>query len=150
MDNLRSVLTTLDDIKKLATQVAKKSQPIIKKIEESYANEVLEVNPNFGLAREQIVEKMLAIVATWTERADKVNVEIDKFVVEDNNTFSISPSPEVTPFLSEVWYGDTYDKEGLQGLLALKKALTDDVALVSEKSLITTFKKNVRPVTATT
>jgi hypothetical protein len=93
---------------------------------------------------------MLAIVSTWTERADKVNVEIDKFVVEDNNTFSISPSPEVTPFLSEVWYGDTYDKEGLQGLLALKKALTDDVALVSEKSLITTFKKNVRPATTTT
>lgn len=78
--------------------------------------------------REDLLNDLQQASLGWTDDAESVRREIDNFIVEEDDVYTVNADPDVCPFLTEVWNGDSYDKTGVEGL----KALLDDLNLQLE------------------
>lgn len=78
--------------------------------------------------REELLNDLQQASLGWTDDAESVRREIDSFIVEEDDVYTVNADSDICPFLTEVWNGDSYDKTGVEGL----KALLDDLNLQLE------------------
>lgn len=72
----------------------------------------------------------------WTHDAESVRREIDSFIVEEDDIYTVNADPDVCPFLTEVWNGDSYDKTGVEGLTALLEDLKVQLGGITGEKLV--------------
>jgi hypothetical protein len=131
MQSLKLLLASVHSLEELSNRIIKKSLKIVRRISE-LADVVHASNPD--LSKEQIIDKMIDTTSEWTKTAELVNNEVPNFITETDSSFSLNF--EGCPFLAEVWHGDAFDKEGLEGLKMLEADLRKDLAKVSEEGLV--------------
>lgn len=148
MKRLTILSKTLSAIKKTSKHIIQKSVAImaVLKDEDSASDLISNVLDQLPAREEEASTSasksdVLAALQTnslpWTELAEKVNAEISNFVVEnEDGSFSVNPNHDQCPFLSEVWNGDSYDMQEIEGLQALLAELKDNENAVTSENLV--------------
>jgi len=84
--------------------------------------------------KDRALEVLQDISLEWIHDAEKVKKEINRFVVVSGETYSLNI--DECPYFAQVWSGDFYDKEELEGLKALYDDLLNQSKRISEESLV--------------
>ncbi len=129
--------------KKLKTQAQSLLNEILPTMEEltkddNYIlDEVVHITQFEKEEQSVILEWMRDKTLSLIKEAECVKNEIDLFTkAYQKGEESIEKNMKKYPFLANVWYGDEYDKEGLEGLEMLIKDLTMESENVSESKII--------------
>lgn len=86
--------------------------------------------------REALLNALQEASLDWTGDAEKVRQELDNFVLEEDDIYTVNADMDTCPFLTEVWNGDSYDKTGVEGLQALLTDLENQLKDINEESLV--------------
>jgi hypothetical protein len=140
------LFTCLEEIKVAAVNILKKLEPVMKNIKDANHEVVLQgtkKHPEYSVLAFQ--EAMSAVATEWIKDASAVKLEIDGFIKlsDDGLPYIVFIS---CPFLTEVWNGDAYDKQGLDGLKALKADLLKQFNDINRENLFVLAAKKIKDV----
>lgn len=86
--------------------------------------------------RANLLEELQQASMGWADDAERIRKELDHFVLEEEDVYTVNADPEVCPFLTEVWNGDSYDKTGIDGLRSLLDDLNVQLKSITPEGLI--------------
>ncbi len=136
MDTFKRLVKSMDDIKVVAIDILKKLEPVQQTLRQP-DNEILQTGltkfPDMKKDKLAFVNAMLSVVSEWQGDASDAKREIDSFIKLDDSGFLFDFKG--CPFLADVWIGDAYDKEGVDGLLELHVDLTDQFKKMTRDNL---------------
>lgn len=142
MDRLNELTSTLNSVKKSATKIILASVPILKDLEEEnndLVEEVIEDSEDNDIDRSEILETLRQVALDNTNDAEVVMREIDPFLLSmSHGEEELERNQDSYPFLFEVWCGDIYESDGLQGLKQLELSLKSQIKNVTEEKIIET------------
>lgn len=141
LSTINKIAACVSEIKKLSLDIIKKLDPVTTSIKDPNNNIVLEGIKKYPQHADKLQQEMMVVVSNWKVDAMKVKDEIDKFIKISSQGFSMDF--ESCPFLTEVWNGDTYDKQELEGLVALKDDLQHQFSNINRQNLFDIAAKNV-------
>ena len=127
-DELKVVLNSLNSV---TDKLLRLSLNMMKNVE-SLVDPLILLNEK--LTEETALEFLQSASLEISNDARSVSDEIDefsKFVLD-----STDPVEDITPFLSQVWYGDMYDSGGIDGIKMLSEELSTQLDSINDKALI--------------
>lgn len=137
MGDSSNYVTLLLEIKKISSNIIQRALPMMEDICNEEISEYIEMyldeNPSLDPAKIQNV--LQTITTEWIADAESAQNEIAALLTsptEEDFRLKI----ENLSFFSQIWKGDTYDLEELQGLEAFIADLKTQLANVTEKNLL--------------
>jgi hypothetical protein len=117
LKNLTSVLTKLNDASnKLITTWTKLMKEQLVDVGDSDLVDMI-VKLDRKLDKNHILESCRELALKEVQDAKACKTELTSFVKQDEQgKFSVNTNHKECPFLSQVWSGDIYDSQGIQGL----------------------------------
>ncbi len=131
----RTCIELLNDTKYFSDQVTSGSS-----IVEDFAKLYLTENKQEGVCKpteDEVVTILLRALEEISSDATKVATEIDRFeqlLLEGEK--SLMKNRGDVPFMSEVWFGDTYDASKIDGFKKLKEEIQGVVDNIDEEYVI--------------
>lgn len=149
MANLVEVKTRVDelfvcmlDIKTSASDILKKLEPVMKNIKDPNNEIVVQGVKKYPEYTSNLQQAMQNVTVQWVKDAAATKLEIDKFIKFTDEGFIFNF--DECPFIAEVWNGDAYDKQGLEGLQELKKDLAKQFADINRENLFILAIKHIK------
>jgi hypothetical protein len=142
MDDLLKYVTIVKMIQTSASEIIKKLDPVLKTLDQpnnKILTAAMEKYPDF---KDKLPIALKAQVSEWLNDATTVLHELDLFIVYNDTGFSFNF--EGCPFLSEVWNGDTYDHQGIDGFVKLDEDLKNQFKLANREKLFETVIKKIK------
>lgn len=132
--DIKALTKILGDIKKISEKIIQKALPIMETIETEDASTVVNFLERVPGDTSHALEVLQDITLQWVKDAQPLKEEVEKFVLYEDE--SIRLNTEECKVLAEAWRGDAYDKQGIDGLLALKADLKQTLERISEEELM--------------
>lgn len=138
MNRLNNLTKTLNSIEHYSREILSNTIPIMRELEDP-DNDLVEevVESNNGITKKNALETLRNICLELVEDSEKVVSELESFsdaVVQGEE--AIDEGEEEYPFMMEVWCGDIYEKEKLEGLKELALDLKEQLQEVDEDKII--------------
>lgn len=134
MDKITKLVSVLKDIKTVCNDILKKMIPVLDKFKDENNDILKTAKKKWPKVDSKIINTHLETVANeWLSDAKKVDHEIDMFLVyeEDGIRFNFGKCS----FLAEVWNGDSYDKQEIEGLIELYNDLKTQFSNMTRDNL---------------
>jgi len=149
MEELFKLVSVLREIKTAADDIIKKFNPVLENLKDSnneLVQQAIKKYPNHGST---IQESMRKVVNEWMVEALRTRAELDSVIITapGDDGFVIEFNERV-PFLMEVYNGDIYDKQGLNGVIALRDDLKLQFTDYSRAKLFATATERLATVIA--
>lgn len=149
MQSLTDIHNVLAEILDTSNAILKLSVPVMRAVGDPDLSRNMAVaqlcqESDGGVQPEKALELLQEVALKLTLDAEAVRAQIDVFA----KTFLQEGTSIETieqPFFKEVWYGDTYDKEGIEGLKALKADLKKQLSKISVQGVIEVAKAQLVP-----
>lgn len=136
MDRLNKLIETLNGLSSTAKAIIQKLIPLMEEINESPNDFITNLKmKGCELADPQATKLLQNAVIKLTVDAKTVQRELPIFSAAISQ-FDKSLNDVNCPFMKEVWYGDMYGTDGLQGLLSLKLDLEKQLAVADEDKIL--------------
>ena len=108
MDKLKGLISDIEQINTTCEKIIRKSVPVMKSILEDKNNLVNQVKEKYpALDEKAIRQKIQASALALVSDAKTIKRETNPFI-----SGLLCISSQDTPFLTEVWMGDTYGRSG--------------------------------------
>lgn len=138
MSRIQILANVLTNIERVSEKIIQKNIDILSTLRDSDNDMVDEIIDNYpDMEIEEIITRLRETAYPLTRDAEKVMEEIQEFsdnVIQGEEI--LTNNSEKYPFLIEVWCGDTYEEEGIQGLQLLYEDLTRQKNIVSEDVIV--------------
>lgn len=138
MNRLNNLTRTLNSIEKYSREILSNTIPIMKDLEDPDNDLVEEVIESVdGATKQKVLKTLQDICLDLVEDSEKVVSEIESFsdaVVQGEE--AIDEGEDEYPFMMEVWCGDIYEQEKLEGLRELALDLKEQLEEVDEDKII--------------
>lgn len=133
MDNFKTLTKIMSALRKKSHEIIDQALPFMELVSHNeYVATLIEKFPS--LQPDDAQNTLQDVCLEWVEDADKIRQEIYLFIIETEDGFRINT--EGCPFLSEVWNGDAYDKQGIEGMRMLLADLAIQQQNINEESLL--------------
>lgn len=137
MDRLQALVGTLSSLKTTSNNIIRNMVPIMSKIAEDDNDIIDEVNHRTEVEVEIISEYLQSMTLDIISDAEKVKAEIDAFAsATEVGQNAIESNINSYPFLADVWFGDVYGKEGIEGMKILLNDLRHEESKTTEDWII--------------
>lgn len=141
MSKLTAFAKILKRLDTTSQNIINASLKIMKRIQEVDSELVDDLAEELNLEEDKIDRALLLSALQdasleWSVDAQRVKGEIDNFVLEEDDIYTVNADVETCPFLTEVWNGDLYDKTGVDGLKALLEDLEALLKEINEENLV--------------
>ncbi len=133
MDKMIEFVKRVSAVKESANDIIKKMQPVRQKLDQANNEVVKAAIGKYPKHADDLPDALKRVVDKWLVDAQSVIKEIDVFVKYTDAGFLLNL--DECPFLSEVWNGDTFDKQELDGLQALNLELKKQFANMHRENL---------------
>ena len=138
MNRLNNLTNTLNLIEKYSREIIAECIPIMEQLKDPESELVGEVLESVkDVSKPKALKTLQDICLDLVEDSEKIVKEIESFsdaVVQGEE--AIDEGEDEYPFLMEVWCGDIYEKENLNGLKELAKDLKGQLSEVDEDKII--------------
>ena len=138
MESLIDITSTLKELEDVAESIFLKALNLTKSIKEEVGDYIEEVTEriNIELTEDEIVSASLSWIDDLVKDARIVKSDLPQFAftLQKNGVQGLDSLD--SSFFQQVWLGDMYGEEGLQGLQALLKDLKNQNNKLAEDSLI--------------
>lgn len=138
MNRLNNLTKTLNSIEEYSREILSNTIPIMKELENPDNDLVEEVMESVeGITKQKALKTLRYICLDLVEDSEKVVSEIESFsdaVIQGEE--AIDEGEEEYPFMMEVWCGDIYEQEKLEGLKELALDLKEQLQEVDEDKII--------------
>ena len=140
MEDRVDISVLVATIKKLSVNLLRTMLPIMQQLVDDENDLTDEILHNLDLPKTKEAEVNLWLQShceNLISEADAYKNEVDKFEAaykEGDDVFE--KKIREYPLLSEVWYGDTYNKSGIDGLAMLIRDLEKDTQQATESKII--------------
>lgn len=147
MEKLQKLTETLASIKKISKDILENMLPIMDSITNKNCEIIEEVVYRTKLDNKEVTEYVQDLTIEMIEDAECISKEIDKFAIcVSKGKQKIRDNITEYPYLSDVWYGDTYDgKDGVDALLELLKELQNTLITTNDNWIIEKCIKELKP-----
>ncbi len=136
MDELIKLVTALQQAKIAAENIIKKLDPVSKNLKDANHEIVQEAVKKYPAHAKTIQKCMQEVVVDWMSDALHVKADYDGITRKTDDGFIIDFSGG--SFMSEVYNGDTYDKQGVDGIIALESDLKTQFNTCDRAKLLST------------
>lgn len=148
MSKLTAFAKILKRLDKTSQNIINASLRIMKKIQDVDSELVDDLAEELNLEEDKVDRELLLSALQdasleWSVDAQKVTGELDNFVLEEEDIYTVNADMDTCPFLTEVWNGDSYDKTGLEGLKALLEDMEGQLKEINEEALVKKAAGNV-------
>jgi len=136
MDRLNKLTETLNELSRIAREIIQRLLPLMEEINEPNNDFIANLKlKGCELADSQATKLLQDAVINLTVDAKTVQRELHIF-----STAIIRSSKSLKdancPFMKEVWYGDAYGRDGLEGILSLKLDLEKQLRAADEDKIL--------------
>lgn len=146
MQTLSILTETLDEIKHVSMRIVNECLPLMKELAKGDSNMIDEIWDELDIDDDQeekvkrnIDAYLKDVVLGYVTDSENILKEIDIFTkAVSKGDQEIEDKSNQMPFFSEVWFGDAYDSEKIDGLLALLEDLKDQVLVANEDTIFDT------------
>lgn len=136
MEQLNSITETLNKVYKLSTNIIQRILPYMEEISEPDNDFIMNIKmsiPDISDSKAQEVLQRAAIQLSRDAKAVKREIgEFSSAILRLGRSLKDSNCP----YMKEVWYGDMYGEEGLDGLVQLKNDLQIQYNNLSEDTIL--------------
>lgn len=134
------IVSITKSLKKTSIDVLREALPIMKVLLEDDNDLSDEIIHNLELPKEKLIAVNMYLrdyIENVISTAKLVRNEIDDFSESSiKGEEELEKNMKKYPMLAEVWYGDTYNKEGIPALKILLKELETDLSKINENKII--------------
>lgn len=138
----------LDDLKNKSRVLIKKMLPIMKELDNhGVTSDIIdEVNYCTQADKPKILEFLQTSILEMIKDAQHINTEINVFsnILQKEGEEGIDNNLKTNtfPFLASVWFGDVYDKDGIEALNMLLLSVTENLKMAGDDELINLANKH--------
>lgn len=141
MERLLAFTQTLQEINNTTKDIINEAYPILKELESDENDLINDFMEEFELnRRDSILVLAREFALSLVSDARAIQKEIDEFsdLITERN---IEQLAEYCPFLAEVWFGDMYECDGVEGLKILLSDLEEQLENINEDTVYNYLKQ---------
>jgi len=141
MNNFKQTIELLDRLDETTREIFSRALEFSKDLARPSRSELLQevIDECENLSTEDAIEHCKSVIVELTEDATRVKAELPGLIKSVDIKFEFDFSSR--PLLYEVWSGDTYDKEGVEGLQALLSDLNEQKEKLTTEGIVNSVKK---------
>lgn len=137
MERLSTLVKTLTSLKKVSIDIISNMVPIMSEIAESGSEIIGEISDRTGADVTVVEEYVQSLTLEIISDAEKVKAQIDAFALAtESGPDNVDAKISSYPFLAEVWFGDIYEKDGIEALQILLGELKSELSKTTDDWII--------------